>query len=223
MFKWCLKQNWSKWVSSNSFWQSPVQTGRVIVQRVTLGLLGLAAGGVRAQGMPADVASAVSGTEMTTFEAMATARSESLPIEGGAEVGNLLHSDGLWAGVVAVFRGLPWWGGVVLGLLLAGALAWLWRQWQVRNRAWQAELDALGDRTPMAGPSASRKDSRVAGWRLSRFEELPQFWEDTVVMERDDTHDLEDETQSLRARRWGRRASRVPRNRWATTVTPRGI
>lgn len=182
------------------------------------------AAGARAQGMPAEAASAASGVEMTTFEAMATAKFETLAGDGATEVTPLLHSDGVWATVLAIFRGLPWWAGVLIGLILAAAMAWVWRQWQLRNQAWQAELDALGERTPgaAAGPQW-RKDTRVAGWRLSRFEELPQFWEDTVVMERDDAYDLEDESPNQRQRRWGRRANRVPRNRWATTVTPRGI
>lgn len=188
--------------------------------------IGVWAAGVRAQGMPVESASAATaGGEMTTFEAMATAKFETLAgASGAAEVMPLLNSDGLGSTVVAIFRGQPWGAGMLMGVLLAVGLAWIWRQWQRRNQAWQAELDALGERTPVGStPKWRPKDARVAGWRLSRFEELPQFWQDTVVMEREDAYEIDEESQSLRQRRWGRRAQRAPRNRWATTVTPRGV
>jgi hypothetical protein len=204
-----------------------VQAGQDMVWRMLM-VLAVAAGatGAQAQGMPAEAASAASGVEMTTFEAMATAKFETLAGGDTTEVTPLLHSDGVWATALTIFRGLPWWAGVLLGVILAGAIAWVWRQWQLRSQAWQAELDALGERTPgaVAGSGSPwRKDTRVAGWRLSRFEELPQFWEDTVVMERDEAYELDEDSPNQRQRRWGRRANRVPRNRWATTVTPRGI
>lgn len=201
--------------------------GSDMTRRVWTALaMGAWAGGVQAQGMPVEAASAATaGVEMTTFEAMATAKFETLTGTGGAaEVAPLLQSDGVGAVLLSVFRGLPWGAGVLMGALLAVALVWVWRQWQRRNQAWQAELDALGERTPVGETSKWRhKDARVAGWRLSRFEELPQFWQDTVVMERDDAYEIDEESQSLRQRRWGRRTQRTPRNRWATTVTPRGV
>jgi hypothetical protein len=206
--------------------QGLAQSGPSNFLRVMVGVAGYAVAALtHAQGMPVAAASAASAAvEMTTFEAMATAKFEPLARSGETEVTPLLNSDGFWSTVVAIFHTLPWWAGVMLGVMLAGAIAGVWRLWQQRNQAWQAELDALGERTPgsASGPQW-RKDSRVAGWRLSRFEELPQFWQDTVVMEREDAYDLDEDSPNARQRRWGRRANRVPRNRWATTVTPRGI
>ncbi len=182
-------------------------------------------GGVRTSpGTPflTDAAASAPVPDEASFQALSTPLSPESPVPGGEQLLALLRHTDWGIGLIDALDRSPVVSGLLLGLLLGAGAVWAWR-WSVQSRAWREELAALKAEGIDLGAHPTKAAVRQAqSWRLSRLEELPREWPETMVMPREEVYDLEEEwaASQERSRFFGRRR-RQAANGWAVTVIPR--